>query len=100
VKTEALAVRARWQRSHLAETVASDRVSAACYRNTENVEVVAVFIPELKFRDGQRQYLRLTTSYQRRTREPINAPMTVMVPMLSPYQVSTNSGESSGQCAA
>jgi hypothetical protein len=45
----------RWRRLSLAETVASDHVSAACYRNPENIGVVAVVISELKFSDVQRQ---------------------------------------------
>ena len=45
----------RWQLSSLAETVASVGVSAACYRFPENIGVVTVVVPELKFRDVQRQ---------------------------------------------
>ena len=48
-------IQSRWQRSQLAETVASDRVSAACYRRSENIDVLAVVVAELKFRDVQRQ---------------------------------------------
>ena len=48
-------IQSRWQRSQLAETVASDRASAACYRGSENIDVLAVVVPELKFRDVQRQ---------------------------------------------
>jgi hypothetical protein len=47
----------RWRLSSLAETVASVRVSAACYRRSENVDVLAVVVAELKFRDVQRQIL-------------------------------------------
>src|SRR5437879_4419514 len=46
---------ARWRRSSLAETVAGDRASAACYRCAENIDVLAVVVSELKFRDVQRQ---------------------------------------------
>jgi hypothetical protein len=45
----------RWRRLSLAETVASDRASAACYRRSENIDVLTVVVPELKFRDVQRQ---------------------------------------------
>jgi len=45
----------RWQRLSLAETVASDHVSAACYRRSEDIGVMAVVVPELKFSDVQRQ---------------------------------------------
>jgi hypothetical protein len=48
-------LQSRWQRSQLPETVASDRVSAACYRGSENIDVLAVVVAELKFRDVQRQ---------------------------------------------
>ena len=48
-------IQSRWQRSQLAETLASDRVSAACYRGSENIDVLAVVVAELKFRDVQRQ---------------------------------------------
>jgi hypothetical protein len=45
----------RWHRFRLAETDASDFVSAACYRGSEHVGIVAVVITELKLRDVQRQ---------------------------------------------
>jgi hypothetical protein len=47
----------RWRRLSLAETVASDRASADCYRGPEDIGVVAVVIPKLKFSDVQRQIL-------------------------------------------
>ena len=40
----------RWPLSFPSETVASDHVSAACYRRTEDIDVLAIVIPELKFR--------------------------------------------------
>jgi hypothetical protein len=46
-------IQSRWQRSHLAETVASDRASAACYRRAENINVLAIIMPELKFGNVQ-----------------------------------------------
>lgn len=45
----------RWRRLSLAETVASEHVSAACYRGSEDIDVLAVVVPELKFSDVQRQ---------------------------------------------
>ena len=45
----------RWRRLSLAETVASDRASAACYRGSENIDVLTVVMPELKFSDVQRK---------------------------------------------
>lgn len=50
-----LIVSARWHRFRLAETDASDHASAACYRRPEHAGVEAVVVPELKFRDVQRQ---------------------------------------------
>jgi hypothetical protein len=47
----------RWPRLSLAETVASDRASADCYCRSEDIGVVAVVVPELKFSDVQRQIL-------------------------------------------
>jgi hypothetical protein len=44
----------RWRRFRLAETDASDLVSAACYRAPKHVGVHAVVVPELKFRDVER----------------------------------------------
>jgi hypothetical protein len=46
--------RVRWPLSSLAETVTSDHASAACYRGTENIGIVAVVVAELKLRDVQR----------------------------------------------
>jgi hypothetical protein len=43
----------RWQRSHIAEPVASDRASAACYRRPENIGVVAVVVAEFEFSNVQ-----------------------------------------------
>jgi hypothetical protein len=43
--------------SFLAETVASVHVSAARYRRAENIDVLAVVVPELKFRGVQRQIM-------------------------------------------
>jgi hypothetical protein len=51
---------ARWYRSQLAETDASDHASAACYRFREDFGIVAVVILELKLRDVQRHILALT----------------------------------------
>ena len=45
---------AHWRRSQIAETVASDHVSAACYCGSKNIDVFAVVVPELKFRDVER----------------------------------------------
>ena len=50
-------VRARWHRFRLAETDASDHASAACYRRTKNIRVVAVVIAELELSNVQRQVL-------------------------------------------
>lgn len=44
----------RWHRSQLAETDASDLVSAACYRRIKHVGIEAVVVPELKLRDVER----------------------------------------------
>src|ERR1700733_4229952 len=44
---------ARWHRLRLTETDASDLVSAACYRLTENVSIGAVIISELKLSNVQ-----------------------------------------------
>jgi hypothetical protein len=52
--TPIASVQARWRRFRLAETDASDLVSAACYRLTEDIRVGAVVVPELKLRDVQR----------------------------------------------
>ena len=48
-------VQSRWLRSHLAETVASDHVSAACYRRSKDIDVLAVVMPELEFSNVERQ---------------------------------------------
>jgi hypothetical protein len=53
--TPTASIPARWPRLSLAETVASDRVSAACYRGPRNIDVLPIVIAELKFRDVQRQ---------------------------------------------
>src|SRR5712692_2323551 len=50
-------VQSRWHRSSLAETDASDRASAACYRRPEDIGVVPMVVAELKFRDVQGQVL-------------------------------------------
>ena len=55
--TPTASIPARWPRLSLAETVASDRVSAACYRGPRNIDVLPIVIAELKFRDVQRQIL-------------------------------------------
>src|SRR5579883_1610425 len=47
----------RWRLSSLTETVASDDVSAACYRGSENIDVLTMIVAELKFRDIQWQVL-------------------------------------------
>jgi hypothetical protein len=52
---KALAERARWRRSQIAETFASVRVSASSYRFTENVFFVSVVKPELKLVQVERQ---------------------------------------------
>jgi hypothetical protein len=57
VETEALIGQARWQRPQIAETVASDRASASCYRSLKNLRVVPVIVTELKLRNVQRQVL-------------------------------------------
>src|SRR5438128_2476531 len=46
-----------WPLSPLAETVTSDRASAACYRSLENLRVMAMIVAELEFCDVQRQVL-------------------------------------------
>jgi hypothetical protein len=46
---------ARWRRSQIAETFASVRVSAPCYRFAEYVGFLAIVKSELKFREIQRQ---------------------------------------------
>jgi hypothetical protein len=45
----------RWRRSQIAETFASVRVSAPCYRFAENIGFIPIVKPELKFRQVQRQ---------------------------------------------
>src|SRR5205809_6605999 len=45
----------RWRRSRKAEAIASGHASAACYRDPENVGVLAVIMPELEFREVERQ---------------------------------------------
>jgi hypothetical protein len=44
----------RWHRSQLAETDASDLVSAACYPRPEHVGIAAVIVAELKFGNVER----------------------------------------------
>lgn len=46
---------ARWHRSQLAETEASDYASAACYRLFEDIGVVAVVVAKLELCDVERQ---------------------------------------------
>jgi hypothetical protein len=48
----------RWRRFRLAETDASDLVSAACYRRIEHGGIEAVIVTELKFRDVERHIFR------------------------------------------
>jgi hypothetical protein len=48
----------RWRRSSLAETDASDLVSAACYCRSKHIGIEAVVVPELKFRDVERHIFR------------------------------------------
>jgi hypothetical protein len=43
----------RWRRSSLAETDASDLVSAACYRFPEDVGIMPIIVAELELRDIQ-----------------------------------------------
>ena len=47
----------RWRLSQIAETFASVRVSAPCYRLPEDVFFVAIVEPELKFVQVQRQII-------------------------------------------
>src|SRR5579883_2123484 len=47
----------RWRLAFVPEVPASQRASASCYRRPEDIDVFAVVIPELKFRDVQRQIL-------------------------------------------
>lgn len=47
-----------WPFSALPEAPASLRASAPCYCRTKNIFIVAVVVPELKFRDVQRQIFR------------------------------------------
>jgi hypothetical protein len=42
---------ARWRRSQIAETFASVRVSALCYRAAKDIFFVAIVEPELKLRE-------------------------------------------------
>lgn len=44
----------RWRRFRLAETDASDLVSAACYRGSKHIGIATVVVAELKFRDVER----------------------------------------------
>jgi hypothetical protein len=55
VATPIASIPVRWPRLSLAETVASDHVSAACYRRAEDIDVLPVVIAELEFSDVQRQ---------------------------------------------
>ena len=48
-------VPACWPLILLAETVTSDRASAACYRSLEDFGVVSIVVAELEFRDVERQ---------------------------------------------
>jgi hypothetical protein len=54
MRTPIVPLSIRWRRFRLAETDASDLVSAACYRTPENIGIVAVIVSELKFSDVQR----------------------------------------------
>ena len=70
VATPAGSTPVRWQRSTLVETVASEHVSAACYRGSGDIEVLAFVVPELI--DQQRSHRSqgfcfVTTSPIRRT---------------------------------
>jgi hypothetical protein len=47
-------LQSRWRRFRLAETDASDLVSAACYRRFKHIRIEAVVVAELKFRDVER----------------------------------------------
>jgi hypothetical protein len=47
----------RWHRFRLAETDASDLVSAACYRTPEHVGIRPIIIAKLKFCDVEREIL-------------------------------------------
>ena len=57
IVAQALSVSIRWRRSQIAETFASVRVSAPCYRFPENIGVLAVVMTELELRQIQRQIL-------------------------------------------
>jgi hypothetical protein len=46
-----------WPLSPVAETVTSDRASAACYRGLEDFGIVSIVVAELKLRDVERQIL-------------------------------------------
>ena len=48
----------RWRRSQIAETFASVRVSAPCYRFAEDIRLLAIVETELKLSQIQRQVLR------------------------------------------
>jgi hypothetical protein len=52
--TPVVAAQARWRRSSLTETDASDLVSAACYRLLKHVRIHPVIVTELKLRDVER----------------------------------------------
>lgn len=55
--TQVAQFRARWRRSQLAETDASDRASAARYRGLEDFRIVSIVVAELELRNVQRQIL-------------------------------------------
>ena len=52
--TPTVPLSARWHRFRLAETDASDLVSAACYRRSKHIGIEAVVVAELKFGDVKR----------------------------------------------
>jgi hypothetical protein len=51
--TPIASAQARWPRASLAETGASDRASAACYRSGEDIGIVPVVVAELELGDVQ-----------------------------------------------
>jgi hypothetical protein len=62
----------RWPRFRLAETDASDLVSAACYRAPEHVGIVAVMVAELKFSDVE-QHIFVARAHRAERRNKLRA---------------------------
>jgi hypothetical protein len=54
MRAQAVSAPVRWHRFRLAETDASDRASAACYRRTKNIFIVPIVVSVLKLSDVER----------------------------------------------